>query len=757
MISLDPNEPRYAIFPVFLAALALVLAAPVFWLLTEVRYAEVAESFQNADLYQFYYPAYQYAFGRLAAGELPLWNPAQLCGTPMLADPRLGIFQPIHAIFLALPIERAMAVHAYLCLALMGAGFVLYARALGVGYWAALLGALAFTFCGATAGAMSRPDAAATLAWAPFTAWGMAMYLQRFHPGAAVLTGIGGALMLLGGVYPLVLLFALLAAPIAAWCVLHPPDTNAPGLFVRWGGLVMAAVIALAVSAVQWVPAVLWARDHPGAWEAILRVPLAVQNPLSTPDLFTQFLRVTPGPLPRLAYIGIGGLLLLPAALFHRPAWRAVALFAVSAPVLLLIAYAGELRLPPYLPPEAFALAAMFALASLAAFGADRLLLPRSVAHPPSAWPPVIAVGITALALFVVAPASTRGTILIFVVAAAPFLVFRHRWLLPVTGLVLVGVTFIDLAGASNNTYTHPFMDAPARYQTHPGALATAQEQATGGRVLVSARLTDTGLPANIGMLAALRSAGAYDMPPSAAGEAWWRRLTGESPARTGADALTPGAPHPELLDFMAVRAVIAAKGAGFDGGFQAERTPALRPLREEADLRLAVNESALPRAYWTPQWVTAHGPEAALDALLDPAFDRDRTAVVDRAAPDFPDAFPEPTDTGDATRTDAPCLVDDVSPERVQVRVTTPAEGILVLADSHDRGWAAAVNGTPAPLLRVNGMFRGVLLEAGEHTIDFTYQPVGIAYGSAVSLIGLGLLVLWGGIALIKTLRTEA
>ena len=757
MISLDPNEPRYAIVPIFLVALVLVLAAPVFWLLTEVRYAEVAESFQNADLYQFYYPAYEYAFGRLKAGDLPLWNPTQMGGAPLQADPRFGLFQPLHGVFLTMPTERAMAVHAYLCLALMGAGFMLYARALGIGYWAAIMGAMVFAFCGASAGAMSRPDAAATLAWAPFTAWGLAMYLQRFHPGAAVLTGIGAALMLLGGVYPLVLLFALLALPIAAWCVLHPPDAHAPGLFIRWSGLAMAGILALALSAVQWVPTMLWVMEYPGARDAVLRVPLAVQNPFSAPDLFTQFLRVTQGPLPRLAYIGVGGLLLLPAALFHRPARRAVAIFALAAPVLLLIAYAGELRLPIYLPPEAFALAAMFALASLAAFGADRLLIPRSVPHPPAVLPPVIVTVVTAAVLFLIAPASTRGTILIFAAAAAPFLIFRYRWLLPVTGVVLSCLLFLDLVGASNNTYTHPFMDAPDRYQRHPAALATAQEEATGGRVLVSARPTEAGLPANIGLLTALRAAGGYDIPTTAAGAAWWQRLTGHDDARAGGDALTPGAPHPELLDFMAVRVLISGRGAPFTGDFTSDRAPALRSLREEEDLRLSVNESALPRAYWTPQWATAPNPVDALDQLLEPGFPRDRMSVVDRSTPGFPMGFPDsPTEAG-VTRTDAPCLIDDISPERVQVRVSAPRAGVLVLADAHDQDWSVTINGEPAVLLRVNGMFRGVLLSAGEHTVEFIYNPRGITYGAAVSLISLGLLVMWGGIALIKTLRTEA
>lgn len=758
MISLDPNEPRYAMLPLFLAMLAMVLAAPVFWLLTEIRGASVADSFQNADLYQFYYPLYQYAFSRLGTGDLPLWSATQLCGMPVQADPRLGLFQPLHAVFLWFPTERAMAIHAYACLALIGSGFVLYARSLGVGYWAAMMGALVFAFCGATAGAMSRPDAAATLAWAPFMAWGAAMYLQRFHLGAAVLAGIGGALMILGGAYALVLLFALLAAPIAAWCILHPPDPRAPGLALRTAGLALAVGIALALSAVQWMPAAVWAHDRHGAWQAIFHVPLAVQKPLDLADLFTQFLRTMQGTQPRLAYIGVGGLLLLPAALFNRPNWRAVAYFAAAAPVLLLVAYRGAPNLPVVLPAEAFAIAAMFALASLAGLGADRLLIPRSVPHAPGLLVPLGMVTAVALLVFLIAPASTRGAVILFAVVATPFLLFRAKWLLPVTGAALSLLLFADLVLASNNTYTHPFMDAAQRFERPAGTLSTAQEEATGGRVLVVGRTTDTALPANLGALAPVRVAGGASIPPTREAAAWWQRMTGTPDLRVGNDALGPGAPYPALLDFMAVRVVLTGQGAVFQGELESPGAPVLRPVRTDADLRVFVNESALPRAYWVPQWESVPGPDAALDRLLAPDFERDRTAVIDLRTPGVP-APPPPGGTVNplVARTDAPCFIDEIAPEHVQVQVEAPAAGVLVLADTFDRGWTATVNGEPAPVYRVNAMFRGVFVEAGTHTVDFHYQPAAVTAGATTALVALALLALWGAGILIQTLREEA
>jgi hypothetical protein len=49
-------------------------------------------------------------------------------------------------------------------------------------------------------------------------------------------------------------------------------------------------------------------------------------------------------------------------------------------------------------------------------------------------------------------------------------------------------------------------------------------------------------------------------------------------------------------------------------------------------------------------------------------------------------------------------------------------------------------VDGTPAPLMRANGMFRAVHLRRGEHVVTFTYRPrlvyVGAALSSAAALV---------------------
>jgi hypothetical protein len=62
--------------------------------------------------------------------------------------------------------------------------------------------------------------------------------------------------------------------------------------------------------------------------------------------------------------------------------------------------------------------------------------------------------------------------------------------------------------------------------------------------------------------------------------------------------------------------------------------------------------------------------------------------------------------------------------------RVSADGPGYLVLRDAFARGWAARVDGRPAPVLRANGRHRAVALPAGEHDIVLRYEPPGLAPG---------------------------
>ena len=63
---------------------------------------------------------------------------------------------------------------------------------------------------------------------------------------------------------------------------------------------------------------------------------------------------------------------------------------------------------------------------------------------------------------------------------------------------------------------------------------------------------------------------------------------------------------------------------------------------------------------------------------------------------------------------------------------------GLLVIAESWDRGWSARVDGQERPIARVNQGQMGVLLPEGAHTVALDYHPRGFLLGVIVAAAAL-------------------
>jgi hypothetical protein len=136
-------------------------------------------------------------------------------------------------------------------------------------------------------------------------------------------------------------------------------------------------------------------------------------------------------------------------------------------------------------------------------------------------------------------------------------------------------------------------------------------------------------------------------------------------------------------------------------------------------------NPSAMPRAYVVPRAQVA--PEDAAEALSLLRFVPPREAVL------MPD---DPLGPGQAPRQPfTPAAYDATNPDRLVIRVTTEAPGLLVVADTWMPGWSAKVDGLPAPIYRGNHAQRVVPLpRAGPHEVVLRYEPPSFALGLAVT-----------------------
>lgn len=749
-------KQRYGLFPLFLGAVLFILLAPLFWTGAELpRGKPIARGHENAELYDRVYPVFQYGFNRLRDGELPLWNPGQLCGAPFQADPQTGLFQPLNAVFLFLETGQAMALHVFLCLFFAGCGFLCFSRAAGIKYVPGVFGGIAFAFCGSTAAAMSHPELAAALAWTPVLFWAIRDYARAPRYGMTVLGGIVIALLMLSGSPVLAAAMLAVAMPYAVLrAMLGSEETETPpsrGWLLL--GYVCMVGIGIALSAVQWLPSVYWLRELDSPQAVLWRLDLAGEAVGRLADLPRHLLLASPGILPRLGYPGVAALLMVPAAWFHRNA-RPEALFFSVAGVLCFIAATLGDRFPGLaFPFEVFYLPGSFSLAVLAALGLDRLTTPGRDPRAPHIWAPICLMLILAAFLLYGGSNAVRGRALLAAMMLLPFFVFRLRWIGAAAALALSSLLFVDLYIASVNHYQHPIMEPPLG-GTPSEILRQTEEAALDGRVIISAHPLNVSIPANLGMLTPVRVAGGARIPVTPDQARWWANL---GPPETPPDTrvVSPEAAHPGLLNYMAVRAVLAMA----DGPLAPDRWRPeglrLRPVNTTDKAGLYINESALPRLKWTPSWRVVEDVETAMALLTDPEFDPRRECVVtlgglDPLQLESTMPRPKPDEALHETST-VPLQISEDMPERVVIECNAPRPGIVMLADTFAPGWTATLNGAPVPILQTNGLFRGVAVPGGPHRIEFQYRPLPFWIGLSVSLAALTILLLGGFLSLIR------
>jgi O-antigen/teichoic acid export membrane protein len=160
-------------------------------------------------------------------------------------------------------------------------------------------------------------------------------------------------------------------------------------------------------------------------------------------------------------------------------------------------------------------------------------------------------------------------------------------------------------------------------------------------------------------------------------------------------------------------------------------------------EVKVYRNERAVPRAFvvhsaqvMPPAWVS--------ESLTN--FDLRRTVLLaDRDAP-----ATYVVGCQDCAPSSQPAIVS-YKPNEVVISATLDRPGWLVLTDSYFSGWRAYDNEREVPILRANGAFRAVQLEAGTHTVRFRYSPMSVRlgfYGSFLAAMTLALLAgawAWG------------
>ncbi|MEM6843818.1 MAG: YfhO family protein [Bacteroidota bacterium] len=181
--------------------------------------------------------------------------------------------------------------------------------------------------------------------------------------------------------------------------------------------------------------------------------------------------------------------------------------------------------------------------------------------------------------------------------------------------------------------------------------------------------------------------------------------------------------------------------------------TPALNMLNTryikagEAQNAVIVNEQALGNAWLVSEIKSVENANEAIEALgtINPA----QTAVVNTN--DFELLSTSFSGEGEIS------LVQ-YEPNYLKYEANVPAESFAVFSEIYyPDGWEVKIDGQETDYLRANYLLRALPIPAGQHTIEFSFNPTSYRVGSTVSLISSVLLLLIVVAALVFSFRPSS
>lgn len=709
---------------------AAALLPPLFWL-SPALFHRQAPTFRDQG--DFFFPLKLYTADRLRRGELPLWNPLSGAGEPWLANLQSGVFYPPGLLFLLPSPALAAALFLFFHFAVAAWGTRAFLKGEGASDAAALAGSAAFAASGFAASFSSYWNHFGALAFLPGLAALARGGLQRRID--RILFALLVALQVVAGSPELSLATFLLCA-VLVWKARAPelPDGTAPRAGLRLSRVAVSAALGLLVASAALVPFLELASRS----ERRGPLPVAEREGGSVGwTALSSAIGRSPGSAGTsyLSSVEAGALALLLAGVAFAERERrplVVLLAAVGAAGILLSASGPPgpwLRAIPPLdrfryPAKALALPA-FSLAILAGLGLDGVRFSAG-ARRRGVLLAIAVVGIALIALSR-APGAARaveaaGLAAILLVAVIPLRRERLSAALQILAALLVTASL-----AFEGERLFRFAPEAELLRRPPDVAYLA---ALPGRVLT---------PPMANLVAHVLRDGSFD---AAALRRQRESLLGYANLPAGVRTVRTASPLPTAAARRIADAIDGAADLQRPAGAASARvlwTPFLPPnmgSRRVGEFYRAPINPYRPRL----SFVRAYAVEkdAALAWSRAAGLDRDpvRTVALDRE----PSPAPLP---GSARNGFVLARIAEERPERVVAEVNSDAAGILVLTDLAYPGWTAEADGHPAEILVADGVFRAVALTAGAHRVVFSYRPLSLAVGLALSAAAVAALLL--------------
>lgn len=667
-------------------------------------------------------------------GDIPAWNPYSFLGTPLAANIQTGAYQPANILFrfFDFPVAWTFVVALQ---SFFGALFLfIYLRNLKLSAISAYFGATVWTFCGFFVAWLTW----GTIAW---TALCIPLLLYEIDKVERVLKdkkasfaislwsvslGLTGALMIASG-HAQVALYGLLIASLY-------------GLYRFWGisnrrGIALYIVVSMIVlllgSYVVWKPFiqfyVLTARSVPINLSNVAGWLLPFQHLLQllAPDFFGN-----PSTLNYygvwnygefIGYVGVIPLVLAGSALFLGGVVTFWSLVLVVSLVLMIdsplthMLYSMHIPIYSSLQPTRLMVLVDLSLAIVASFGLEAVLTKKITRLTKSFG--IISVFFLIVLLSVlyrekmvtdafiinnlsVAKRNLMVPMMIFLSLGS--LLFLHKTIKKFKASLLVGILIV-LSILDLFRFGWKFTPFTPKEYFFPrtNAIAFLQSQQKPFRVM---SLDDRILPPNTSAYFGIETIEGYD-PLYPNDYALFFNGSDIGKETTLQRIFTLHDLNNPILPYLNAKYVLSLteiNNRDFEKVF------------EEGETKVYQYMKSFPRVY------IARGEKVYSDEYSRLALQKLRESIVEDAI----------VESSKGVK-DMPLLPDEFisiisySDNAITIKTRVNVSRILVVLNRYDTGWNVTVDGVSSTLFKANGLFQGVVVGAGEHTVKLWYQTL--------------------------------
>ncbi len=723
-------------------SLIFVVTVLFFWKITLTQqYSVLMQQEQANQAYAWYH----FSSATFHQGILPLWDPYTHAGRTFVGGMETGLFYPPKLLLYSWPLSRSglfsqQLFHRFYVLAHILASCFLFllARELGLSPFPAFVASLCFSL----AGFMSKlpwPDMLDSGIWLPLILLFL-LRAMRAHGARRValfscLSGIALGMAILGGRIHIVIMDGAVVAGAAVYVACEKPRSRS-----RWiRSVVVLAVIglfALCLGAIQLLPSIEYsplAVRHIGAdapIPATSKIPYAdLRDEFQARSLASLLFPTAFGGLVGgegfTLYFGVMPLILAIFGIWQNWGDRWVRYLTVLA----LLAFCYSLGAYSLLHGLAYALVpflwvargaarfiyvAHFSLAILAGFGLQTLL--SRVASPGVTgyvralrWVLLAAVIALLVPALYGSPEVNDWVCLSFllVISSSGLFIYLARAPLSLGArIALVSLILFDM----NSFYW--IVQNKARAQKSGADYLT---------ILLRSRNMAEFLKNKPDLFRVhLELPGLLNI-----GDLYEVQTTEGTTATESADFLRFRSTVPRAYDYLNVRYVVRSKSSAEPG-----------PVYTDDQWKVYENPSGYPRAWVVHQATSESSADRVFGLIQAPDFDGLNAAVVNE--PLRVALEPKAPNSNEEVR------FEQYRADRLEIVVRAASRGLLVLSEMHYPGWQATVDGAPAPIYKVNGLLRGVVVPGGQSRIVMRYAPRSVFVGAVLTgLALLGALVL--------------